>query len=108
MTLVNSPATASTRVRSGTPAADGLRDGVGNEDGWNADAGGVQISGRDIEGLSEGGSHAPDTAVAIITANLHCVPFLFDVDRDRRATLRHLREMRQSSLPSAPLYAPTR
>src|SRR5262249_52437860 len=58
-------------VRSGPPAANGLRDGVGNEERRNADAGGVQISGRDIEGPSKGGSHAPDTTVAVINANLH-------------------------------------
>src|SRR5262249_54497611 len=70
-------------VRPDAPATDSLRDGVGNEEGRNADAGSVQISRRDIEGLSEGGSHAPDTSVAMITTNLHWVPF-FDVSGDRR------------------------
>src|SRR5262249_24837537 len=62
-------------VRSCAPPIDGLRDGVGNEEGRNADAGSVQISGQDIEGLSEGSPHAPDMIVTIIRPNLHCVPF---------------------------------
>src|SRR5215471_1166493 len=40
-------------VRSGAPSLDSLRDNVGSEKGWNADARGVQISGRDIEELSK-------------------------------------------------------
>ena len=61
--------------RSSAPALDSLRDSVSSEHGWNTDTGRVQVSGRDVEGLCEGGSHAPCTTIQIIMPNLHHILF---------------------------------